>query len=94
LGWGVTKDQSEALRWYRKAAERGNQDAQYRLAAAYFNGDGVPTEDATAYFWLKLSQMHDGLDAVGDLLSPEQRTEVEQRCREWVESHRPVNAAE
>jgi TPR repeat protein len=94
LGWGVAKDQSEALRWYRRAAERGDRNAQYRLATAYFDGNGVPADNATAYFWLKLRQMHDGLEGVGDLLSPEQRTEVEQRCREWMESHRPVNAAE
>ncbi len=92
LGWGVEKDKNEALRWYRKAAENGGRDAQHRLASAYFDGDGVPMDYATAYFWLRLKAMDSGVDAVGDFLSIEQRTDVENRCREWVESHRAARA--
>ena len=86
LGRGVAKDWNEALRWYRKAAEQGDDKARYRLASAYFDGDGVPKDHATAYFWLKLREMDSGVDSVGDFLKPEQRAEVEQRCREWIES--------
>ena len=28
LGWGVTKDYKEAIRWYRRVAEQGDADAQ------------------------------------------------------------------
>ena len=28
-GWGVSKDVAEAEKWYRKAAEQGDSDAQY-----------------------------------------------------------------
>lgn len=86
-GWGVEKDQNEALRWYRKAAENGDRRAQYNLAAAYFEGDGVPIDYATAYFWLKLRDTGFGVDAVGEFLTPEQRADVEQRCRAWIQSH-------
>lgn len=91
LGWGVEKDWNEALRWYRRAAENGDHNAQYRLASAYFDGDGVAVDYATAYFWLKLKEMDSGVDAVGDLLNQEQRAEVENRCREWIESNRAGN---
>jgi len=86
LGWGVAKDWNEALRRYRKAAEDGDQNARFRLASAYFDGDGVPRDYAEAYFWFKLKEMDSRVNAVGDHLSPEQRAEVEQRCREWIQS--------
>jgi hypothetical protein len=86
-GWGVEKDQNEALRWYRKAAEQGDRQAQYNLAAAYFEGDGVPVDYETAYFWLKLRDRGFGVEAVGEFLTPDQRNNIEQRCREWVQSH-------
>jgi hypothetical protein len=88
-GWGVEKNQDEALRWYRKAAERGDSRAQYNLATAYFEGDGVPVDYATAYFWLKLRDMGRGVDAVREFLTPEQRADVEQRCQAWIQSHTP-----
>jgi TPR repeat protein len=31
-GKGVTKDRSEAVKWYQKAAARGNKEAQERLS--------------------------------------------------------------
>ena len=29
---GVAKDETEAVKWYRKAAEQGNEDACHKLA--------------------------------------------------------------
>ncbi|CAN7659912.1 SEL1-like repeat protein [Phyllobacterium sp. LjRoot231] len=26
-GWGVSQDENQAIKWYRKAAEQGNPDA-------------------------------------------------------------------
>ena len=40
-GQGVRQDYAEALRWYHKAAEQGDAEAQYNLGAMYDNGDGV-----------------------------------------------------
>ena len=40
-GHGVRQDSAEALRWYHKAAEQGDAEAQYNLGAMYHNGDGV-----------------------------------------------------
>lgn len=33
---------SEAVRWYRKAAEQGNAEAMNNLGSAYCAGSGVP----------------------------------------------------
>jgi uncharacterized protein len=48
---GVPRDEAEAMRWYRKAAERGSAIAQRKLAAAYLIGDGVPRDDEEAAHW-------------------------------------------
>src|ERR1700674_677317 len=38
---GVAKDQLEAVKWYRKAADNGNAWAQGNLGACYDKGEGV-----------------------------------------------------
>ena len=37
---GVEKNEVEALKWYRKAAEQGYAEAQYDLGFMYANGLG------------------------------------------------------
>lgn len=50
-GLGVAKDDAEAARWFRKAAESGDHLAEYRLGLCYLNGTGVPQNDREASFW-------------------------------------------
>ena len=38
---GVLKDEAEAVRWFRLAAEQGVADAQNNLGAMYGTGKGV-----------------------------------------------------
>lgn len=47
-GRGITKDQQEAVRWYKKAALNQSVAAMMRLGAAYSDGLGVPQDDAEA----------------------------------------------
>src|ERR1039458_7231012 len=54
-GEGVPKDNAEAMKWYRKAADQfrkaadqGNADGQYHLGAMYYYGQGVPKDYAEA----------------------------------------------
>jgi TPR repeat protein len=44
-GKGVSRDFTEALRWYQRAAEQGWPDAQYRVSAAYALGVGGVSRD-------------------------------------------------
>ena len=41
------------MRWYRKAADRGEAGAECKLAAGYLLGFGVPQDDAEAVRWLR-----------------------------------------
>ena len=51
-GDGVEKDQSDAVKWYRQAAEQGLADASFELAKCYRFGIGVRRNRITASKWL------------------------------------------
>ena len=51
-GEGVPRDDVEAARWYRHAAEQGNASAQVNLALMYTLGEGVPRDDLQAHMWI------------------------------------------
>ena len=62
-GQGVPHDYAEAAKWYRKAAEGGDRDAQYYLGILYYNGQGVPQDYVEATKWLRQSERHGNSDA-------------------------------
>jgi TPR repeat protein len=47
-GGGVRKDGTEAVKWYRKAADRNLALAQYQLGTCYFYGRGVAKDEVEA----------------------------------------------
>ena len=89
-GCDVTKDEVEALKWYRKAADQGDADAQYSLGVMYANGDGVTKDDAEAYKWWLLAGAQGDETAkenngvIEKRLTPEQRAEGQKRFREFL----------
>lgn len=50
---GVTKDDAEAARWTRLAADQGFPPAEYDMALLYFTGRGVTKDDAESARWLQ-----------------------------------------
>ena len=52
-GSGVVKDDAEAVKWFRKAAEQGLADAQLNLGNKYFDGNGVAKDEAEAVKWFR-----------------------------------------
>ena len=57
------ENKAKAVKWYRRAAEQGNVDAQYSLGDMYARGDGVPEDDAEAVKWFRLAAEQDHADA-------------------------------
>ena len=59
MGWcyekgrGVSQDYAEAAQWYRKAAEKDDRRAQFKLGHFYENGLGVARDMNTAIEWYK-----------------------------------------
>ncbi|MEG2063237.1 MAG: tetratricopeptide repeat protein, partial [Kiritimatiellia bacterium] len=48
---GVARDEAEAVKWYRMAAEQGDASAQYNLGCCYRKGEGVARDEAEAVEW-------------------------------------------
>jgi len=42
-----------AVRWWRKAAQKGDAKAQYNLGSSYVDGDGVRSNKRVGAVWLK-----------------------------------------
>ncbi len=91
---GVVKDQAEAVKWYRKAAEQGHSSGQRMLAIAHMNGKGVARDYTEAYAWWNLIFLHysargfstkeseKNLEDLRTLMTPQQITDGQQRTKE------------
>ena len=62
-GFGVTKNLSEAFKWYKLAAEQGLAQAQYDLAAFYDKGLVVQQSYTKAIKWYELAAAQGIIDA-------------------------------
>jgi len=52
-GEGIPKNDAEAVRWLRKAADQGNDTAQNNLGAAYLEGQGIAKDETEAVKWFR-----------------------------------------
>ena len=61
LGWGVTKNDDEAISWYTRAgvdreyAKNPAAPAMYYIGRKYLGGEAVPRNDAEARKWFQRS---------------------------------------
>ena len=55
-GDGVQKDHSEAVYWWKRAADKGHADAMRNLAASYAHGLGIEKDDALAKEWKRKAE--------------------------------------
>ena len=103
-GNGVFPDETEAVKWFRSAAEQGDAEAQNNLGVMYASGKGVPQDYVQALMWFSLAalqspnsdQPKDRNDAVKNReratskMTPEQIAEAQKLAREW----KPPSAAQ
>jgi uncharacterized protein len=52
-GDGAPQDYTVAMKWFEKAAESGNPEAQLKLVFGYIQGIGLPRDEHQAVMWLK-----------------------------------------
>jgi len=82
------------VKWYRKAAEQGNADAQFFLGFMYDAGRGVPQDYAQAHMWYNLAASRfppgegrdiaaKNRDIVAIWMTPAQISEAQKLAREW-----------
>ena len=55
------------MKWYRKAAEQGDADAQYNLGISYDRGEGVPQDYVEAVKWYRKAAEQGDADAQNKL---------------------------
>jgi hypothetical protein len=66
-GKGVLQDFTEAMKWYRKAAEQGDSSAQNTLGVMYRDGKGVPQDFTEAMKWYRKAAEQGNDFALADL---------------------------
>lgn len=66
-GFGVARDEKEAVFWYRKSAEQGNSHAQFNLGVLYENGRGVAVDFVEANRWYRKAAVQGDALAIGNL---------------------------
>ena len=59
-GEGVPKDYKQAIYWYTKAAEQGDDEAQFNLGLMYYEGQGVPKDYIQTYAWWNIAASSQG----------------------------------
>ena len=52
----MPEDDAESIKWYQKAAEQGDADAQLILGVLQFRGEGVPRDNVQAYAWTHIAE--------------------------------------
>jgi hypothetical protein len=73
VGWcyetgnGVAKDEKEAVKWYGKAAEKGDGWSQNKLAFCYANGIGLEKDYKKALEWYRKAADKENGDAIGNV---------------------------
>jgi TPR repeat protein len=53
VGWGVSQDYTQAMLWFRMAADQGQKSSQVSIGAMYANGWGVDKDCAAAKQWIE-----------------------------------------
>ena len=90
----IKQDQSEAVRWFTRAAKHGSMAAQYKLALLYWNGHGVTKNANKAYFWA-LRARAAGQEGSQELvrvlasgMDPAQAATMEQQAEIWYQEQK------
>ncbi len=85
----MPRNQNEAVKWYRLAADKGHAQAQVNLGLLYDQGNGVPQDFVYAYMWFNLAASNGARMAIKnrDALAPRmtqgQIAEAQKFSREW-----------
>ena len=90
---GIRRDEKQAFRWFRSAADHGSLAAQAKLGAIYWGGRGVPRDLNQAYFWTVLARARgnkENRDLAAILASGMTRSQaaaIEQQADQWLQLH-------
>ena len=72
-GFFITKNDSEAIKWYKKSAEQGIAKAQFNMGLCYYNGWGIAKNYSEAVKWFKKAAQQGNAGAIEALKKLENR---------------------
>ncbi len=88
-GEGVTKDEVEAVKWWRKSAKQGFAFSIYCLGVSYLNGEGVTKDEVEAYAFFNLDPgSSEERDKLAKRMSPAQIAAGKKRTIELQKSYK------
>jgi uncharacterized protein len=94
-GFGVKRDQAEAVKWFLKAAQQGDARSQYYAGIMYAAGQGVAKDLPLANMWLSLSAANpkssyrdslytrEEIDKIEKKMTPEQIAQAKDLTKNW-----------
>ena len=91
-GFGVIQDVTEAVNWFRTAAELGDADVMFLLGLMYDAGRDVLEDNVEAYAWFNVAavngqkQAAESRETIRKEMTPEQIAEGQTRSREIMKS--------
>jgi TPR repeat protein len=95
-GQGVVQDYKQAVKWYRKAAEQGDNYSSLVLGGMYESGEGVPMSIVIGHMYYNLAAASfgigsisgkEGRDRLTKKMTPSQIAEAHKLAREWMRNH-------
>jgi len=95
-GDGIRQSDSDAVEWFRRAAEQRFVPAISALGSQYWAGRGVPQDYAKAYVWYDVALAEGDANAESQLqdlsaeLTPEEVANAHQQAKAWVQAHNCV----
>ena len=94
-GEGVPQDYKEAVKWYRRAAEKGYSSAQSFLGFKYWSGQGVIQDFVQAHAWFNVASANghgfasESRDEVAEKMTTEQIAKAQELAKEYFEKYQP-----
>jgi TPR repeat protein len=92
-GANVLQDDTQAVKWFERAANQGHVLAQATLPSYYGSGVGVPKDLSKAYFWAALAwaqgdeKSKTTLDGLSTQMSPSQVDAARRQAENWLRQH-------
>jgi TPR repeat protein len=92
-GEEVQQDDAKAMRWFERAADQGQIEAQSHLGAYYWAGRGVPEDLYKAYFWSAIATAQGDeiskarLEGLASQMTRQQVAAARQEAETWIHSH-------
>jgi hypothetical protein len=90
---GIRQDETQAFRWFSRAAEHGSLEAQIKLGSLYWSGRGTPQDLKKAYFWTVLARAQGDeaskyrAAALASGMTRSETAQIEQQADVWLQKH-------